>query len=82
VIEADPNVLGDATYAFSLRVQRSPRRAHRSLLVLPEGDVGLGNDADEPAVLDNGQPPDLVAGHEFERLFVVCIDSVLLAAEA
>ena len=34
------------------------------LLVLPEGDVGLGNNPDEPAVLDNGQPPNLVAGHE------------------
>src|SRR5438034_140284 len=34
------------------------------LLVFPEGDVGLGNDADEPAVLYNGQPPNLVAGHK------------------
>src|ERR687898_3264070 len=38
------------------------------LFVLPESDVGLGNDANEPAVLDNGQP-NLVAGHELERLF-------------
>ena len=36
-----------------------------------EGDVGLGDDADEPAALDDGQPPDLVAGHELERLFEV-----------
>src|SRR5918992_5462296 len=43
------------------------------LLVLAEGDVGLGNDADEPAVLDNGQPPKLVAGHELERPFKVFV---------
>src|SRR5881396_1421586 len=43
------------------------------LFVLPEGDVGLGNDADEPAVLDNGQSPNLVAGHELERLLAVLV---------
>src|SRR5882724_5065386 len=43
------------------------------LLVLPEGDVGLGNDADQPAVLDDGQPPNLVPGHELERLFEVFV---------
>ena len=33
------------------------------LLILLERDVGLRDHADEPAVLDNGQPPNLVAGH-------------------
>src|SRR6476661_536795 len=42
-------------------------------LVRPQRDVGLGDDADEPAVLDDGQPPNLVAGHESERLFEVVV---------
>ncbi|HEV3480222.1 MAG TPA: TIR domain-containing protein [Gaiellaceae bacterium] len=29
--------------------------------------------SDEPAVLDNGQPPNLVAGHQLERLFEVFV---------
>jgi hypothetical protein len=42
-------------------------------LVLPQGNVRLGNDSDEPAVFDNGQPPNLVAGHEMKRLFQVFV---------
>ena len=33
------------------------------LLILRERDVGLRDHADEPTVLDNGQPPNLVASH-------------------
>src|SRR5262249_52418036 len=43
------------------------------LLALSKRDVGLGNDADESAVLDDGQPPYLVAGHEPERFFEVFV---------
>ena len=32
-------------------------------------DVGLGDDSDEPAILDDGQSPNLVPSHEPERLF-------------
>jgi hypothetical protein len=34
------------------------------------------------ATMPTSLPFSTTAGHEFERLFVVCIDSVLLAAEA
>src|SRR6476620_8007342 len=33
-------------------------------LVRPQGDVGLSDDADEPPVLDHGQPSNLMPGHE------------------
>jgi hypothetical protein len=60
-----------ATCSRPPRVRRSPRRARlSSLLLLFEGDVRLGEDADEPNALD-GQPPNLVAGHELERLVEV-----------
>src|SRR5205809_7563262 len=60
--------------AFSLRGLRDRLDELTGLLlVLAEGDVGLGNDADEPAVLDNGQPPNLVAGHELKRLVEVFV---------
>src|SRR6266516_3202705 len=36
------------------------------LLVLPQGDVGLGNDPDDPSFLDNGQPPNIVAAYALE----------------
>jgi hypothetical protein len=40
--------------ALSLRGLRDRLDELTGLLVLAEGDVGLGDDADEPAVLDNG----------------------------
>jgi hypothetical protein len=42
-------------------------------LVLGEGDVGLSDDADEPAVLEDGQSSNLVVGHEFERVFEILV---------
>src|SRR6188472_501940 len=60
--------------AISLRARRDRLDELTGLrLVLPEGDVGLGDDADEPAVLHDGQPPNLVAGHESECLFEVFV---------
>src|SRR5918998_1868175 len=58
---------------LSLRGLRDRLDERAGLLVLLEGDIGLGNDADEPAILHNGQPPNLVAGHELERLFEVFV---------
>ena len=40
--------------ALSLRGLRDRLDELTGRLVLADGDVGLGNDADEPAVLDNG----------------------------
>jgi hypothetical protein len=42
-------------------------------LVLLERDVSLRDHADESIVLDNGQPPNLVSGHQSERLFEVAV---------
>src|SRR2546423_1381317 len=42
-------------------------------LALLERDVSLRDHADEPIVLDNGQPPNLVAGHQSERLVEVAV---------
>src|SRR5688572_1099130 len=42
-------------------------------LVVLECDVSLRNHADEPPVLDDGQPPNLVAGHQLECLFEVVV---------
>ena len=35
----------------------------RLVLLERERDVGLGDDSDEPAALDDGESPNLVAGH-------------------
>ena len=72
-----PRTRSEATAGAELlapSLRRLGDRLHKltgHLLVLAEGDVGLGNDADEPAVLDHGQPPNLVACHQLERLFEV-----------
>src|SRR5919201_369959 len=42
-------------------------------LVLLERDVSLRDHADESAVLDNGEPPNLVAGHQLECLVEVLV---------
>jgi hypothetical protein len=42
-------------------------------LVLLERDVSLRDHADESAVLDNGEPPNLVTGHQLECLVEVVV---------
>src|SRR5246127_3459763 len=62
-----------ASAALSLRSLGDRLDELPGFLVLREGDVGLGDDADEPAVLDDRQPPNLVAGHELKRLVEVSV---------
>ena len=43
------------------------------LLVAFAGNIGLGENADEPAALDDGQAADLVLRHQLQRLVEVAV---------
>ena len=59
--------------ALSLRGLRDASTSSPVFFSFSQGDIGLGNDADEPAVLDKAQSSNLVAGYESERLLEVFV---------